>query len=391
LSGILNTAPAKGPPPLRFTGISIIHAAGDWIQDQVVGDQPAALPTGVQTPKSEEAAVPTATLTAADQHRAYVVHALAKNETGASQWQSLVSRQSAVFHYRQDGSRNGPAYLLVWLKDREGEQVRVIDHLKNPWGALPPLADILLEQKETREVATEETGINLALNANPQPISGVVIQSAEICSLGLDDFMYLPDFVAELMADPAKDSLWNRLWGQLNSPGSPKAVQDPQFPVLLANHLFEARLEKDASFDENIAAGLLAEISTDPFVFLQPETRCKCIQSCWRWTLRQKRSHGENRAFERFPNLVVRALLRADDGNLLRSWRSGSITKSELKNVESIDLSGCVNLTDLSPVELLPNLRTLILHDCAGLTDLSPIMKLKKLEVLDLNGCNISS
>jgi predicted phosphodiesterase len=157
------------------------------------------------------------------------------------------------------------------------------------------------------------------------------------------------------------------------------------------SHLFESRLEKDASLKENTAAGMLAEISTDPFVFLQAETRRKCVQSCWRWILRRKRPADNRRPFEPFPNLVVRALLRGTDGDLLKSWRSGLITKQELKAVEVLDLSGCGNLNDLSPLASLPNLRTLILRDSAGVKDLSPIAKLRKLETVNLDGCGVAS
>ncbi len=144
-------------------------------------------------------------------------------------------------------------------------------------------------------------------------------------------------------------------------------------------------------FKERTAAGLLAEISTDPFVFLQAETRRKCIQSSWRWVLRQKGPQGRRQGFETFPNLVVRALLRGSDGDLVKSWRSGSISKQELKLVESLDLSGCGSLADLSPIVSLPELRTLILRDCIGLRDLSPIRRLKHLEVLNVDGCCVDS
>jgi len=157
------------------------------------------------------------------------------------------------------------------------------------------------------------------------------------------------------------------------------------------SHLFESRLDGDASRKETTAAGLLAEISTDPFVFLQAETRRKCIQSCWRWVLRQKGATGSRRRFELFPNLVVRALTRGTDGDLVKSWRAGSISKQELKAVESLDLSGCGNLADLSPLISLPRLRTLILRDCTGVTDLSPIGRLKNLEIINLEGCDVAS
>ena len=157
------------------------------------------------------------------------------------------------------------------------------------------------------------------------------------------------------------------------------------------NHLFESRLDGDASLKEHTAAGLLAEISTDPFVFLQAETRRKCIQSCWRWILRQKGVLGRHRGFDSFPNLVVRALLRGTDGDLVKSWHAGSISKQELKAVESFDLSGCGNLSDLSPIVSLPRLHTLILRDCTGVRDLSPIRKLKNLEIVNLEGCDVAS
>ena len=156
-------------------------------------------------------------------------------------------------------------------------------------------------------------------------------------------------------------------------------------------HLFKSRLEKDKTSTEMTAAGLLAEISTDQFVFLQAETRRKCIQSCWQWILRRTAPVTRMRAFEAFPNLVVQSLLRATDGDLSKSWRAGSISKQKLKTVEMLDLSGCGNTSDLTPLLALPKLRSLSLRDCIGVKDLAPIARLRNLETLNLEGCDVTS
>jgi hypothetical protein len=135
----------------------------------------------------------------------------------------------------------------------------------------------------------------------------------------------------------------------------------------------------------------LAEIAADPFVSFTAVTRRNCIQTCWRWVFRQKTPTKAGRSFEPFPNHVVRSLLRAAEGDLVKSWNSGAITKHELRKVESLDLSGCVSVVDLSALALVPKLRRLLLRDCIAVKAFEPINSLKCLEVLNLEGCQVGA
>ena len=64
---------------------------------------------------------------------------------------------------------------------------------------------------------------------------------------------------------------------------------------------------------------------------------------------------------------------------------------SNLTNLTSLDLGGCDNISDLSPLSNLTNLTSLDLGGCDDISDLSPLSNLTNLTSLDLGGCdNIS-
>ncbi len=62
-----------------------------------------------------------------------------------------------------------------------------------------------------------------------------------------------------------------------------------------------------------------------------------------------------------------------------------------LTNLTSLDLSGCYNISDLTPLSNLTNLTELTLGDCDNISDLLPLSNLTNLTYLYLYGCdNIS-
>lgn len=198
---------------------------------------------------------------------------------------------------------------------------------------------------------------------------------------------HLPEPSDEELRAWANSEAWRESFVLLFELISQKSVTETEG---FLDHLFRERLDSDSARKEVTAAGLLAEISTDPFVFLQAETKRRCIQESWRWVLRRPLQIERNRSFEPFPNLVVRCLLRATDGDLIKSWQAGAVTKSELSRAESLDLSGCGSVTDLSPLSKLPRLRRLILKNCVGIKNFAPLTDLRNLEVLNLEGCESS-
>ena len=153
------------------------------------------------------------------------------------------------------------------------------------------------------------------------------------------------------------------------------------------NHLFNKRLDRDREGSEATAAGLLAELATDPFVILSAETRRRCRQDAWRWIFRQKTNSRRRLGFNPSRNNIVRSLLRESQGDLQKAWKAASLSKQELNEVEILDLSACADLCDITPLGSLPKLRHLSLRECHSIQDLRPLAKLNELEFLDLQGC----
>ena len=156
------------------------------------------------------------------------------------------------------------------------------------------------------------------------------------------------------------------------------------------DHLFMDRLEQDQSAHEATAAGLLAELSTDPFVLLSADTRRRMRQKCWRWTFYLDHRVARNRitdSLDPYENKVVRSLVRESKGDLEKAWKAASIGRAELAKVESLDLSGCTDLLDLRPIGNLRALKHLSLDHCNALNDLTPLSPLSNLKTLTLEGC----
>jgi internalin A len=158
-------------------------------------------------------------------------------------------------------------------------------------------------------------------------------------------------------------------------------------------HLYEDRLELDAEGRQGEAAGLLAELATDPFVVLDTETRRQIRQQCWRWVfgLRNNGSgdlRRRSRFYDPLGNNVVRSLVREAQGDLQKAWKMASITRPELRRVEKLDLGGCLGVFDISPIRLLPRLTHLSLHGCTGVSVLAPLAEMKNLRELNLEGCS---
>jgi Leucine-rich repeat (LRR) protein len=150
------------------------------------------------------------------------------------------------------------------------------------------------------------------------------------------------------------------------------------------DYLFKQRLKNDTKGHERIAAALLAELVTDPFVVLSTETGRKMKQLCWRWMLNRRDKvefwyEGEN---------AVKSLLRDTQGNLRSAWRAASISQSELRPLTNLNLAGCSSLIDLQPLGQLRRLIQLNLEGCNAIEDLTPLANLKKLETLNIDGCS---
>jgi internalin A len=155
-------------------------------------------------------------------------------------------------------------------------------------------------------------------------------------------------------------------------------------------HLFENKIDQDSTGSLAVAAGLLAEVCTDPFVTLGVETRRRYLQKVWRWVLRQRFRRSPRQRYSATAGMV-RTLVRDSRGDLQSCWKSASITRQELKDVEVMDLSGCSTLSDLSPLSLMPNLRGLDLAGCISAKNGWDVLRsLKRLEFIDLSGCAVS-
>lgn len=152
-------------------------------------------------------------------------------------------------------------------------------------------------------------------------------------------------------------------------------------------HLFAKRLDSDFSGKEATAAGLLAELTTDPFVMVAAETRRQSRQQLWRWMFRQRRNEEGRMGFNPFRNNVIRSLVQESQGDLAKAWKVAGISRQELAKVKRLDLTACTVLSNLSPLVALKGLEHLSLRDCISVTDLTPITQLKSLRILDLQGC----
>ena len=154
------------------------------------------------------------------------------------------------------------------------------------------------------------------------------------------------------------------------------------------DHLFEDRLENDTHGRESTAAGLLAELATDPFVSLPADTRRRMRQQAWRWSFGLREPHDELMFYHRSRSKVANALLRESHGNLERAWKVASISRQELRAIQALDLSGCSTLSDISPLRVLRSLCVLNLFNCHLVSDLSALSELKSLKSIVLESCS---
>lgn len=155
----------------------------------------------------------------------------------------------------------------------------------------------------------------------------------------------------------------------------------------LLRHLFDGRLESDTSHKQHVAATLLAELITDPFVTLSAETRRQMRQRCWHWEFSRPREKRRGIFGARVARGVVHSLLSESGGDLAKAWQAAGISSQDLAKVKHLDLSDCVGLVDLSPLTALRNLKALNLSGCVGLRSVNPLADLQDLTFLDLSGC----
>lgn len=182
----------------------------------------------------------------------------------------------------------------------------------------------------------------------------------------------------------ANDEAWRETFVLLFELLSEKSASETE---AFLDHLFEGRLDEDKIGREATAAGLLAELATDPFVLLPAETRRRLRQQSWRWCfgLHEVR---KSRVFGRFGNKVVRSLVSESQGDLQRAWKVASISRQELRSIEALDLTGCSSLCDLTPLRTFRPLKYLYLGDCLLVSDISALSELKSLKSLVLDGCS---
>lgn len=174
------------------------------------------------------------------------------------------------------------------------------------------------------------------------------------------------------------------------------AGKDPRESEGLLRYLFDKRLETDPKREQETAARLLAELTTDPYVTLTAATRRGMRQLCWRWEFAAAAPTDDNfnRSIRRMPReqltgSVVRTLLHEHRGDLAKAWSAAAISKEELKkSVRHLNLASCQTVEDLSPLSTLEMLSVLILQGCKAISDLKPLARLGGLTVLQLDGCS---
>ncbi|KAK7496136.1 hypothetical protein BaRGS_00012546 [Batillaria attramentaria] len=147
---------------------------------------------------------------------------------------------------------------------------------------------------------------------------------------------------------------------------------------------------------------LFPEILTIIFSYLDVRDKGRVAQVCvkWRdaaynrcvWRNVEARLHLRRANPSLFPSLVKRGIRRVQVLSLRRSLRD---VVTGIPNVESLNLSGCFNITDSGLTQAfpqdLPTLTVLNLSLCKQVTDLGLgriAQHLKNLEVLELGGCS---
>jgi internalin A len=153
---------------------------------------------------------------------------------------------------------------------------------------------------------------------------------------------------------------------------------------------------------------LVAGLSVNPHVVLDPLARTSLWERCWRWELKRQRNIEKAKNFSAYHrNDVARELLsrpsseRDTVGVLLRVAATLRVTLlnlerclglsdlaplAKLTGLTQLNLNECASVTDLAPVASLSKLKMLYLGACTGLTDLTPVAKLGRLTVLSVRG-----
>jgi internalin A len=182
----------------------------------------------------------------------------------------------------------------------------------------------------------------------------------------------------------ANDAVWHETFILLFELLSEKSASETE---ALLDHLFENRLDNDKRGRESAAAGLLAELASDPFVLLPAEARRRLRQQSWLWCFGLDGPRDRSRFIDRSDNKVVRSLLWESQGDLQRAWKAASISRNALRCVEALNLGGCSGFSDLSALRTLRSLKYLNLRECGAVSDISPISELKLLRSVNLEGC----
>lgn len=174
----------------------------------------------------------------------------------------------------------------------------------------------------------------------------------------------------------ANTSTWRETLVLLFELYSGKPIRDTE---ALLEYLFAQRFHDDQLARESNAAGLLAEIVTDPVVPLSADTRRKWRRVCWLWLLGL-------RVDQKTDNTVLKCLLRESNGDFNHAWKAASISRAELRRARSLNAAGCAQISDISPLEHMTRLEFLNLDNLADAVDLTPLCSLKMLSTLELGG-----
>ena len=167
-----------------------------------------------------------------------------------------------------------------------------------------------------------------------------------------------------------------------------KLAEKPNHSESLLKHLFDSRVVKKSPAGKSSAMQLLAELIIDPYISLTAEIRMKMRQQCWLWAINSKDNFDAPFHFLFRTENIERTLLSEHSGELDKTWRAAGLTYSDLeKRALHLNLSGCVNLSDLKPVAKLLNLQKLILSECSNIKTLRPLASCKKLQSLSIAGC----
>ena len=152
--------------------------------------------------------------------------------------------------------------------------------------------------------------------------------------------------------------------------------------------LFNARFKYDARDGQGIAARLLAEIVTDPFVVMSANTRRRGRNMAWRWAFQNAFEPDEIGRAGDNTTAIAPLLLAEFKGDLRAAWDAAGFSAKDLRECPpTLSLAGCTGMVDLRPLSALTQLRSLSLSGCGKIVDLLPLSKLRRLKSLGLEQC----